>query len=184
MQVFRQDHNGVDHERALVPRDTERHPQVVRVVNHHRGCPVGERDREKIGAAWDEIAPVSNHRLMLSRISLRSIRATSYYYELLRATTSYELLHLVVRNEFAAASRRHALTHCRAFLVGQPVDARAAGLDDPRHVGQFFLVLRGPRFHLPKQVFDGCAHDTNIARVHSAATLGSISDSRINSLTA
>src|SRR5581483_577054 len=86
MQVFRQDHNGVDHERALVPRDTERHPQVVRVVNHHRGCPVGERDREKIGAAWDEIAPVSNHRLMLSRISLRSIRATSYYYELLRAT--------------------------------------------------------------------------------------------------
>jgi len=62
MQVVRQDHNGVDGERTLVPRDTERVPQGAHVMHQHRGCPVRERDREEIGAAWDEAAPVSDHR--------------------------------------------------------------------------------------------------------------------------
>ena len=71
-----QDHNSIDSERTLLPRDTERRPQGVNVFHQRRGCTVGERGCEEISAAWNEIAPVSDHRRILSRISLRSIRAT------------------------------------------------------------------------------------------------------------
>src|SRR5437660_785841 len=78
MQVFRQDHDGLNRERTLVPRDTERRPQGAHVMHQRRGCPVSERDREEIGAPWNEVAPVSDHLRSLSRIALRSIRATSW----------------------------------------------------------------------------------------------------------
>src|ERR1700680_573936 len=69
MQVFRQDHDGFDRERTLVPRDTERHPQGAEVLDHRRGSPISERDREEIGAPWNEVATVSDHLRILSRIS-------------------------------------------------------------------------------------------------------------------
>jgi len=70
MQVFRQDRDGLDRERTLVPRDTERLPQGVHMMYQRRGCPVSERDREEIGATWNEVAPVSDHPRSLSRVSL------------------------------------------------------------------------------------------------------------------
>jgi hypothetical protein len=69
MQVFRQDHDGLDRERTLVPRDPERRAQGAYVIHHRGGCPVRERDREEIGAAWNEVAPVSDHPRSLSRIA-------------------------------------------------------------------------------------------------------------------
>jgi hypothetical protein len=77
MQVIRQDHDGLDREWTLVPRKTESHPQSAHVMHEREGCPVSERDREKIGASWNEFAPVSDHLRMLPRIALRSIRATN-----------------------------------------------------------------------------------------------------------
>jgi hypothetical protein len=78
MQVVRKDHDSLDRERPLAPRDAKSRAQCVHVVNQNRGCPIRERDREEVGAAWDVVAPVSNHPLILSRITLRSIRATHY----------------------------------------------------------------------------------------------------------
>src|SRR5215467_12325807 len=70
MQVIRQDHDGLDREWTLLPRDPERHPQGVHVLHQRRGYAVSKRDREEIGAARDEVASVSDHRRTLSRISL------------------------------------------------------------------------------------------------------------------
>jgi hypothetical protein len=91
VQVVRQDRDGVDREGTFVPRDAEGGAQGGDAMHQRRGCPVSERDPR------DEVAPVSDHpeRLSLiargchresrapkalqdwSRISLRSIRATS-----------------------------------------------------------------------------------------------------------
>jgi len=79
VQMFRQDHDGVDRERTFAPTGVERRPQRVDVIDKRGRMPVRERHREEERSAWNEVAPVSYHWAIVSRMSLRScgLQATS-----------------------------------------------------------------------------------------------------------
>jgi hypothetical protein len=72
MEVVRQDHDRVDGKGSLASRDTKRRPKRGDVIHKRCGPAVGERHREEIGSAFDEIASVSDHLGMIPRMSLRS----------------------------------------------------------------------------------------------------------------
>jgi hypothetical protein len=46
MQVIRQDHDRLDRERTLLPRDTKGRSQGTDMMYQRRRCPVRERNRE------------------------------------------------------------------------------------------------------------------------------------------
>src|ERR1041384_1379607 len=77
MQVVRQDYNCIDGKGAFFAGQTKRRAKRVGIINKRRRTPVGERNRKEESATGDEITPVAHHSLSLSRISLRSIRATT-----------------------------------------------------------------------------------------------------------
>jgi hypothetical protein len=78
VQVVRQDHNRIDRERMQAARLSHRCTQAVNMIDQRARGSIGERHREEKRSACNEIPTVPDHAAMLTRISLRSIRATNY----------------------------------------------------------------------------------------------------------
>jgi hypothetical protein len=76
VEVIRQHHDRIDRERVRTSRRPNRCTQRADVIDQSARPPIDERGREEIRSARDEIPPVSHHAARISRISLRSIRAT------------------------------------------------------------------------------------------------------------
>src|SRR5436190_14477582 len=76
MQMIGKDNNGVDHEWPLLTGDAKGVAERTDVLDQNGGASIGDRNGEKEGPPGNEASPIVHHRRSLSRIALRSIRAT------------------------------------------------------------------------------------------------------------
>jgi hypothetical protein len=76
MQVVRQHHSGINCKRALAPCGRSGTAQRLDMIDKDLRCAVGNCRRNEECTAREEVPAISDHSCSLSRISLRSIRAT------------------------------------------------------------------------------------------------------------